>query len=218
MYSERFRTIFVHIPRTGGQSVEGAFLGKQELTWRTRGSLLLGRNPKRGAKPKYLGHLLAREYVELGFVAPDAFASCLKFTIARNPFDRVLSEYRYRAQKHPLELQEFLDFLTRPRHDRHIIPAASYVLDGSGKLMVDRVIRFESISHDFSMLSKAIFGAEIDLPHVNRTSFQGAVRPLSEDEKTLIYRHYECDFDLFRYPRGIEFHWVGQNRVCGAEQ
>ena len=208
MYSELFRTVFVHVPRTGGQSVENVFLARHKLTWQTRGALLLGKNPRKGARPKYLAHLLAREYVELGFLAADVFASCLKFTIARNPFDRVLSEYRYRAQKRHLEFEEFVEQLARPEGDRHMIPAADYVLDRSGAMIVDKGIRFESLSRDFAALSREVFGAESELPHVNRAEAHVPADALSPQAKSVIYRRYERDFDLFRYSRGSDFHHI----------
>ena len=44
MISHKHKTIFVHIPKTGGQSVESVFIEDEGLTWDTRAPLLLRRN------------------------------------------------------------------------------------------------------------------------------------------------------------------------------
>jgi hypothetical protein len=208
MYSQLFKTVFVHVPRTGGQSVETAFLHQHGLRWQERSALLLGKNSNSGSKPKYLAHLLAREYVGSGYLAPDVFASSLKFTIARNPFDRLLSEYRYRAQRRAVEFAEFLKLLASGNGDRHVVPASDYVVDESGTVIVDKIIRFESLSRDFALLAREIFGYEVELPHVNRAEALIPVDALTFEVRNLICRRYERDFDLFQYPRGLEFHHI----------
>ena len=200
MYSELFKTVFVHIPRTGGQSVENLFVAMHELTWKQRGELLLGRNPKQGENPKYLAHLFAREYLEKGHLEEMTFSSAFKFSIVRNPYDRVLSEYRYRARKRPLAFTKFLRVLARQAHDRHIVPASDYVLDASGNIMVDVILRFESLTKGFANLSTRIFGSCLKLPHLNGTRQDAGPQSLDCEARTLIYRLYERDFDIFRYP------------------
>ena len=85
MYSPKFKTIFVHIPKTGGQSIEHVFFAEHGLTWDTRAPLLMRVKEKGEQGPKRLAHLLAREYVEFGYVAAEDFAAGFKFTVVRNP-------------------------------------------------------------------------------------------------------------------------------------
>src|SRR5689334_2187766 len=69
MLSHRFQTIFIHVPKTAGQSVERVFLEKHGLTWETRSELLLRENPDPSLGPRRLAHLYAREYVDKGYVS-----------------------------------------------------------------------------------------------------------------------------------------------------
>jgi len=217
MYSRLFNAIFVHIPKTGGQSVEHVFAGLHNLDWRKRGSLLLRKNPRSGQKPRYLAHLLASEYYEKGFMAPDVFASCFKFTTVRNPFDRALSEYRYRSRKRELSFSNFVRLITGSKIDRHLLPQVEFVVDASGKIMVDRAMRFESLEREFLEISLELFGREVPLPHVNKSPPSTGHTDLSEEVRSAIYRRYERDFDYFGYPVGREYHFCNSTQGASGE-
>jgi hypothetical protein len=216
MYSKLFNAIFVHIPKTGGQSVEHVFVEKHDLTWRTRGSLLLRKNRDAGQRPRHLAHLFACEYCDHGYVTPDTFASCFRFAAVRNPYDRALSEYRYRSQRGELPFSRFLRQLEISEVDRHLVPQAKFLTDATGKTMVDRIMRFESLASDFEQVSSALFGHPVQLPHINKSP-QGIVQvDLNDDVRAVIYKRYERDFDLFGYPHGRAYHCLGAVESPGS--
>ena len=86
------RVLFVHIPKTGGTSIEDAFAASG---WRT--DLLERRvgesspNAYRRCSPQHL-HWQPLEALL------DRSQMDLTFTIVRRPFDRIMSEYRYQVQ------------------------------------------------------------------------------------------------------------------------
>lgn len=84
MLSERFRTIFVHIPKNAGQSIETVFLEQHGLNWATRAALLLKRNDDPAKGPERLAHLYAREYVEYGYVSQTDFDAFYKFAVVQS--------------------------------------------------------------------------------------------------------------------------------------
>ena len=69
MISEKYKTLFVHIPKTGGQSVEHFFLNLQNLDWNSRDKLLLRENKFRNFGPERLAHLTAIEYKKYGYLS-----------------------------------------------------------------------------------------------------------------------------------------------------
>ncbi len=202
MLCHPFKTIFVHVPKTGGQSIEMVFLGKLNLTWEQRASLLLrpNRDPAKG--PPRLAHLYANEYVELGYVTPDTFAAYFKFAVVRNPWARLVSEYKYGYLKLPFK--KFLSEVVGKRRgvlsERHIEPQVRYVNDRSGECLVDRLLRFESLKRDFAEVGRTIFGREEPLPVRNvsrdrrnyRTFYDGAAR-------RFVAETYRDDIEAFGY-------------------
>lgn len=62
MISHEHKTVFIHVPKVAGQSVELAFLRQLGMTWEERAPLVLRHNPDPAKGPERLAHLLAREY------------------------------------------------------------------------------------------------------------------------------------------------------------
>lgn len=172
MISHKHECIFVHVPKTGGQSVETVFLDLHGLTWATREPLLMRPNPDPAKGPARLAHLEAREYVDLGYVDAATFDRYFKFSFVRNPWDRLVSEYRYLGfdGKTPFstfvkeslaETDEYSDIA------RHVCPQIDFLTDAGGKLVVDFVGRFESFNDDFDFVARRLELGDVVLPHQN---------------------------------------------------
>lgn len=205
MYSRRFSTIFVHIPKTGGQSVEHVFLAQHGLTWKERGELLLRRKRPGESGPPRLAHLYAREYVELGFVSAKDFAASYKFAVVRNPYERAVSAYRFRKEgvraDEGLTFRHFTLMLDEWNEDRQIRPQSDFLFDEGGMPIVDTVLRFERLNDGFAQVSERIFGRPILLPHVNKSTSAVPSEASDPEVRQALYKFYERDFDLFKYPR-----------------
>jgi hypothetical protein len=179
--SHRHRCIFVHVPRTAGQSIERFFLGLHGLDWENRAPLLLRRNddPTRG--PQRLAHLFAAEYVACGHLGETEFDRYFKFAFVRNPWDRLVSEYLYRGGR---RLGSFRSFVTAgaqpadPHLDawRHLAPQVRYLYDPAGRLRVDFVGRFERLHDDFARVCARLGLPDASLPHANAAAGNGRAR------------------------------------------
>ena len=66
MITHQFKCVFVHIPKTAGQSVEHFFLNLHQLTWQEKERLLLVKNTDPNKGPERLAHMTAAEYVQCG--------------------------------------------------------------------------------------------------------------------------------------------------------
>ncbi len=189
MISHFHRTVFVHIPKCAGQSVETAFLDELGLSWETRAPLLLRENGQPALGPPRLAHLLARDYVRLHYLSQDLFDGYFKFAVVRDPWSRAASFYRY------LDLNmSFADFVTLwlPEQlaggERHwfLRPQADYLFPeggpAAGPMLVDALVRFERIGEDFAAIMDRA-ALHTPLPHVNRSHGTEAARPRSALEK-----------------------------------
>ena len=173
MICGKYRCLFVHIPKTAGMSIEQVFLGLVGLTWKTRAPLLLGGNDDPRLGPPKLEHLKADEYVAGGHLTAEQFASYFKFSFVRNPWDRIVSEYKYRGYPVKIDFKTYL-FKRLPAPGwtdtyRHIIPQYDFLHDEAGKLLVDFVGRYESLQADFDTVCARVGIPPTPLPQVNRS-------------------------------------------------
>jgi sulfotransferase famil protein len=186
----KYRCVFVHVPKTAGISVEHVFLGLRGLTWETRAPLLLRHNDDPTKGPPRLAHLKATEYVRCGYLTQQEFASYFKFSFVRNPWDRIVSEYKYRGHPVRMDFKTYLfKHLPAPGFTDtycHIIPQHDFLFDEQGTLLVDFVGRYESLQADFDTVCARLGIPAASLPHVNRSlEGQPRIRTLHDVKKGL---------------------------------
>ncbi len=225
MICREYNCLYVHVPKTGGQSVEQFFIDLLGLDWdRDRAGLLIKRNENQGCGTEKLAHLSASEYVACGHVSGEDFSALFKFSFVRNPWSRILSEYRYRNY---FRHQSFRDFVLNKLPEpgwgddyRHVMPQYDMLHDGQGKLLVDFVGRFETLQQDFDRVCEKLGIPESRLPHRNRSDKKSrdlkrtvrnllymngenrkrGLRDFYDDEtRKAVARYYEKDIEAFGY-------------------
>ena len=225
MICREYNCLFVHVPKSAGQSIEQFFMDRLGLDWDTdRASILLGDNPDPTRGTQKLAHLSAHEYVSDGFIPADEFESLFKFSFVRNPYERLVSEYRYRNYFHHKSFSDFVyNKLPQPGWDdkyRHVMPQYEMLYDPDGRLLVDFVGRFENLREDFAEVCRRLDIEETELPHRNPSNkksrnlkrrfrnflfFNGenGKRHFTEfyDDETRDYvsRYYRKDIEAFGY-------------------
>jgi len=198
MICRSFNCIFVHIPKAAGRSIEMYFMNKLGLDRENdsdRAQLLITDNddPARGTEK--LSHLSAAEYVRCGHITQAEFASFYKFSFVRNPWARLVSEYRYRNF---LSHKSFKDFvmnkLPAPGWDdkyRHIMPQTEMLYDSDGNLLVDFVGKFEQLDQDFEKVCKYLGFEHSSLSHVNSSDKKS--RELRRKFRNFIHNNGEAN-------------------------
>jgi len=204
MYCKEYNCLFVHIPKTAGKSIESFFLSLLGLNWDQRSSLLLKYNNDPAKGPERLAHLTAQEYIELQYLTRPQFESAFSFSFVRNPWDRIVSEYRYRRGYLRCGFKDYLMHeLPEPGmsdSSRHILAQKEFIFDGEGNQLVDFIGRFEDLQSDFEEVCRRA-GIEPDfLPRAKEAS--GARLTLSERLRQLLrlykeprHRHYSGYYD-----------------------
>ena len=187
MICGEYRCLFVHVPKTAGMSIEHVFLRLVGLTWETRAPLLLRGNDDPRLGPPRLAHLKAGEYVAHGHLTAEQFESYFKFSFVRNPWDRIVSEYKYRGYPVKIDFKTYL-FKHLPAPDWtdsycHIIPQYDFLYDEGGKLLVDFVGRYETLQADFDKVCARVGIPPTPLPRVNRSLEEARPRTLRELRK-----------------------------------
>lgn len=193
MICDKHKCIFVHIPKVAGQSVEHFFLNKLDLDWDTeKDQLYLMNNTDPAKGTEKLAHLAASEYVGCGHISQQKFDEYFKFSFVRNPWARLVSEYRYRNYFRYKSFKDFvLNKMPSPGFDdkyRHVMPQYDMLYE-NGRCLVDFVGRFETLQQDFDKVCEHLGFDESKLPYVN--SSEKKSRIFRRKVKNLIYRNGE---------------------------
>lgn len=213
MISHFHRTVFVHIPKCGGQSIESVFLADLGLIWELRAPLLLRPNDDPRLGPPRLAHLLARDYARYHYLSDELFQSYYSFSVLRDPVARVISLYNYMrisdTQQRPLSFDVFLrnwlvgqlefrnaDAVKQnaPSNSFHFVrPQVDFIIGPDGKTMVKDLFLLEEIGSSFAIIKdRAKLRGELEHKNKSTTVFKRS--DLTPEHLQLIHHLYAPDF------------------------
>lgn len=194
------KCIYIHIPKTAGTSIE-QFLkdnGKNSIDY-------LGVRNNRS-----LHHLLA---IELRKELPFLFKKYYKFSLVRNPYDRLLSEYYWTpipgvGYKSGQSKADFITYVSNVVNKKlyfdniyndHFIPQVDFLYSGKN-LLVDQIFRYEDLDWVVQYLKKKL-NINNDLPYLNKSKNSIKKIEWNEKQKERIYKIYFRDFINFNYQK-----------------
>lgn len=177
MISHKHRTIFVHIPKCGGISVETVFLDAHNLRWSERAPLLLRERYEAERAPRRLAHLTAVAYVQGHYLSQELFEAYFKFAVVRDPYLRAVSLYQYLGFHHAMSFSAYTSrFLARAvEDDEHpwnwfVKPQAAFICDRKESVLVDKIVRLDRISEELPPVLRRAGAPVVSVPHVNATA------------------------------------------------
>ena len=166
------RIIFVHIPKTGGSSIEDMIWPlprKEEDLW---AGAIHGRNKYQTGGLQHLNIRQIREEV-----GSEIFESCYKFALVRDPVDRLVSQFNYLNKRKDLlrllglgTFRTFSKYLSRIQEVEHVqwTPQVDFLEDDSGTI-IPELFPLETLSSQFETLARKT-GLRADAPlHSNAT-------------------------------------------------
>lgn len=202
MISDRLRFVFVHIPRTAGTSVETALApyARDPIGFTAHQNTVLAHK-----------HATAVELRAL--VGPEIWRRYFTFSIVRDPWARMYSDYhffrdvapRLRAGFNPVE-HHLTDMAAAHPFDAWLhtcadqldIAQSGYLTDPHGALLVDHIARFEDIATHFAQICRHL-GVDAPLPRVNRTRHGDHRRAYTPAAAALVARYAADDLTRFGY-------------------
>jgi len=190
---------FIHIPKTGGSSIEKAF------NLFHRHNLFVPRHTEviEGVKfsPQHLTHNLIEH--ECPFTK-DWFS----FTVVRNPYTKLLSEYFYingifegeKVEKFDEDEFNFWIDNSLLKFDMdHKLPQYSFI-----DKEVDMILRFENFEEDFNILQQKL-NTHYKITHTNHDkrgfNKKEIIESLNPSTKEKIYSIFRGDFEKFDYKK-----------------
>ncbi|MBT8074385.1 MAG: sulfotransferase family 2 domain-containing protein [Xanthomonadales bacterium] len=178
--------IFIHINKTAGTSIGRAI----------------------GLPVK--DHLTAKEIIAK--IGEDKWQEAYKFTLVRNPWDKVVSLYEYRRKKDKNRIAtqnvSFADWVKMTHgsgrdtryydNPKSFQPQVEWLKDTNGSVSIDFVGQFESINESFNHV-KTVIGLDAELPHLNASRRAGYRSYYDDETRELVERWYSEDIERFGY-------------------
>jgi hypothetical protein len=178
--------IFIHINKTAGTSIGRAI----------------------GLPIK--DHLTATEIIAR--IGMDKWNEAFKFTLVRNPWDKVVSHYEYRRKKNKTEIASrnisFSDWVTMTygenkdtfyyNNPRSFQPQVDWLKDVDGEISIDFIGKFDTINEDFDRIRNVI-GLDEALPHLNASSRASYQSYYNNETRGIVANWFREDIEEFGY-------------------
>lgn len=174
MISHKYKIIFIHIPRTGGTSIEKAF---DKNMW------------KNAPLEKHLSAKEARKKY-----GKKAWEDYFTFSFVRNPWDRVISLWKIKTYGQDYCLYDFL-LNYNPKDFEYKSPYYEDILN----LDLDFVGKFENLQEDFNKVCDKIGIKSIKLPHAGKSDRKHYSHYYDGRTKSIISYLYRKDIRKFNY-------------------
>lgn len=201
--------LFIHIPKTGGTSVERAIMRSFPDLFDLSSEAMYYNNLCPAEYRRYC--LDGRSHKPISYFRKfPEYQACFKFAFVRNPYDTLLSHYKY-VQYLPARGRHYRDFghliewlesgrdemIYRSENPYHLFPQSDFIGDGSE---LDFVGRCENLRDDFGIVAKKLGLRVRTLERMNQTPSKPG-REIMTPYLDFINAYYARDFELFGYEK-----------------
>tara|TARA_B110000971_G_scaffold178717_1_gene184732 strand:+ start:685 stop:1302 length:618 start_codon:yes stop_codon:yes gene_type:complete len=200
-YFKKINTLLIHIPKTGGTSVENYFYNRYDIkrTLSTLYSSLTYRINNHSFQHSTFQELYEnRKYLEIDF-------DNLKIlSIVRNPYERIISDlFFFKLINLEMTQEQIFDkikyFLETDdcRYDNHKIELYKYLINN--KNIIDKnitILKTENLTNGMKSQGYEDFDLEDNKTHRNKINY---IELLNENSINLINKFYKKDFEYFNY-------------------
>jgi len=198
MISLQKRFLFVHIPKTAGNSIQSALRDYSEdqlvaLRKEQDGIERFGlRNPNYNVKK----HSTLREYHDA--LGDEQFRNLYKFTCVRNPWDRMISYYFT-----PTQSPENWDRKKFSRIISEAVSVSDYLRleknEDDPFANVDYTMRFENLADDFRTVCGTLSISSTSLPRYNRSSREHYSKYYDDELREFVRMRFAAEIEHFGY-------------------
>ena len=179
MLIKEYKTLFIHVPKAAGQSVENYFLNNLNQTRAEDGAkylLKFNKDPLKG--PERLAHLTALDYLKFNYISKSDFEDYYKFAVVRNPWSRMVSFYKFRGYSSVISFENFIQhYLPYCFEEQHWFfrPQTDFICDDNHTFLTDFVARMEQLDKDFPVIARKLNLEDESLPKSNHSIERGFV-------------------------------------------
>jgi len=198
--------LFIHIPKTGGSSLEKYFSNKFNILLNDK-SLYMFLNSNIKTKNNIhihssLQHMTLQTIIKYKFFFNINFNKIKIITIVRNPYQRIISDLfffsKITVNSSTEEVFDIIKTYLVSDLDNHNIPQYMFITDNNKKLFPNiYILHTETLTTDMHKLGYKDFNV-----HSNTNALQvNYLNYLNNDSIKLINNFYDYDFVLFNYTK-----------------
>jgi hypothetical protein len=210
LISDRHRFIFIHNPKCAGTSIHKALAPYSNYMCRLANTSTSYYSRRifgeREILSNYSHHISASELMDK--IGSEKYKRYYSFGVVRNPYDRAVSNFKYisRSKTHDLhsvyyEFESFEDYVKKLHTLIWIDPQFHY-LTNKGKILVDKVMKFENLDQDFKDFLHKFNLTEVELKRHNTSQRLSNYLSYYDDEMIdIINREFDEDFRIFGYEK-----------------
>tara|TARA_B110000495_G_C22916888_1_gene535616 strand:+ start:115 stop:759 length:645 start_codon:yes stop_codon:yes gene_type:complete len=210
MISHDPKYVFVHVSKTGGTSVEKA-LGGDIIKFDGTGNSVNMQSPVCGTTGNPTGkHWSLKDYFYRIFKQDvDIFSNYFTFAFVRNPWDRIVSNWRWRQKvmgkrfrKTYPDFNTYVNESVDPRNKVGSMIEFSYRSPGGHdqNITVDFVGKYESLQKDFNTICRKIGMKPQQLPHHNNTiKTKHYTEYYNKQTRDLVAKIHAYDIEKYNY-------------------
>ena len=198
MISFQKRFLFVHIPKTAGNSIQSALrdYSEDELVALRDEQDGIERFGLRNPNYKIKKHSTLGEYRDA--LGNEQFRNLYKFTCVRNPWDRMVSYYFTPTQSpETWDRKKFRGMISKA------VSVADYLRLDQGKRdpfsNVDYIMRFENLADDFRTVCGTLGISPTTLPRYNRSSREHYSKYYDDELRELVCARFAAEIEHFGY-------------------
>ena len=199
--------LFIHIPKTGGSSVEIYFSKKYNIQLNSKslctfiaGETKLNENIIINSS---LQHLTYNQIVKYNNVFNIDFNNIKIISIVRNPYKRIISDLfflnKIKVNTSKEETFNIInEYLLSDKYDNHNIPQHNFVTDDNKQVIKNiHILKNENLINDMKNLGYIDF----DIHHNKNLNNVNYYNYLNNKSIEIINEYYHLDFILFNYEK-----------------
>jgi len=205
--NDDINVLFVHIPKTGGTSVELYFHFKFNILMNNKSLFnyiedeqLLNENIEINST---LQHMTYNEIVKYSKIFNIDFDNIKIITIVRNPYQRIVSDLFYfkliTLNNIKEEVFDIINkYLVSHEYDNHNIPQHKFITNDKGEIIQNiHILKTESLTNEMKNIGYIDFD-RVDNANTNAINYYNY---LNNESIEIINEFYHLDFILFNYDK-----------------